>query len=171
MLFLHKKSSNLVFCILLNTFPMALVTVIPLWLLRSVISLALWIVVIYPSAYILGYLPDEIHTLNILLRLGIRIDCPFFSMLVEILSRPVDLFNLSVASVLEISLSLIGKSSSLKFVEFSNFDNFCFNSFSRSVNLSSISLIFLKWDTQADECNKSKGRKQDSQTRLARRCH
>jgi hypothetical protein len=36
-----------------------------------------------------------------------------------------------LASVLEISLSLIGKSSSLKFVEFSNFDNICFNSFSR----------------------------------------
>jgi hypothetical protein len=76
-------------------------------------------------AHILGYLPDERHALNICLRLGSRIDCPFFSMLFEILSRPGYLVNLSLASVLEISLSLIEKSSSLKFVEFSNFDNVC----------------------------------------------
>jgi hypothetical protein len=36
-----------------------------------------------------------------------------------------------LVSVLDISLSLIGKSSSFKFVEFSNFDNFCFNSKTR----------------------------------------
>jgi arginine repressor len=60
------------------------------------------------------------------------------------LTKYPGLDNISNNMLKNTQSSLIEKSSSLKFVEFSNFDNVCFNSFSRSVNLLSISLKFLK---------------------------